>query len=373
MGPQQKLSCLPRACVQGASGHRLVLLIGACGQAAWEPGGPAVPLAGPGAQATLGPAVRPSQGRPSSHLPRASASRCGPGSSLCGCRFPALSWGPAAQPGVWPASAAAPACLSLSMAGLSCWSLAPGRAVGRRGEAGPPPVPQPSWTCSLAPINARAQRTPPPHAEVGLASGTLPGGRRSEPLLRLLLSLACEVRESPSAPAGPPADQAAGVEAGPGSRLGPGCLCRSSNRPWPPPAGRPSRSEQRGRTEARGGSFLRLCPRGQAKFLAWGHVPGVLVLLGAAGPAGVPALLVEQGPCLVVSRTRWGWRKRAICKRPHGPAPVSLGPLAPSWPCARHSRSAVTGLVPVSRASRHPAPGLVGHRPLGSPRALPPE
>lgn len=162
LGPQQKLSCLPRACVQGASGHRLVLLIGACGQAAWEPGGPAVPLAGPGAQATLGPAVRPSQGRPSSHLPRASASRCGPGSSLCGCRFPALSWGPAAQPGVWPASAAAPACLSLSMAGLSCWSLAPGRAVGRRGEAGPPPVPQPSWTCSLAPINARAQRTPRP-------------------------------------------------------------------------------------------------------------------------------------------------------------------------------------------------------------------
>lgn len=296
----------------------------------------------------------------------------------------------AGQLSLWmpvPCAQLGPRSAAWGVAGLSCgprlpvpvhgWPLllefSPGEGGRQAGRGWASPGPPALLDLLLGPYKCQSTEDPPPHAEVGLASGTLPGGRRSEPLLRLLLSLACEVRESPSAPAGPPADQAAGVEAGPGSRLGPGCLCRSSNRPWPPPAGRPSRSEQRGRTEARGGSFLRLCPRGQAKFLAWGHVPGVLVLLGAAGPAGVPALLVEQGPCLVVSRTRWGWRKTAICKRPHGPAPVSLGPLAPSWPCARHSRSAVTGLVPVSRASRHPAPGLVGHRPLGSPRALPPE
>lgn len=67
LGSQQKLSCLPRACVQGASGHRLAYQVGGCGQVAWEPEGPKVPTAGPGAQAMLGPTMCVSQLSP--HLP----------------------------------------------------------------------------------------------------------------------------------------------------------------------------------------------------------------------------------------------------------------------------------------------------------------
>ena len=101
LGPRQKSSCLPRAGVQGASGHRLASRVWGCAQAAWEPEGPEVPTAGPGAQASLGPAVCVS--RTSLHPPTTPAfpghpqSSCGPGGSLWMPAPSPLSWAPASR------------------------------------------------------------------------------------------------------------------------------------------------------------------------------------------------------------------------------------------------------------------------------------
>lgn len=91
--------CLPRACVQGASGHRLACQVGGCGQAAWEREGPEVPT-----QPVQGP-------RPCSAplcvfhnsplifltFPGHPRSSRGPDGSLGGCWLSPLKLGPRAQ------------------------------------------------------------------------------------------------------------------------------------------------------------------------------------------------------------------------------------------------------------------------------------
>lgn len=192
VGPRQKPSCLPRAGVQGASGHRLAGRVGGCDPAAREPERPEVPVAGPGAQASLGPAVCVSR---TSLRPRPPAfpahpqSSGGPGGSLWTLAPSPLSWAPAGRA---DQGAAALSRGPRSPVPVDGWchllGICPGEGSrqGRRGWASLSP--QTLLSLALAPCQCPS---------LGRWAGPcsfLGAGCRS-PVPCMLLSLACEVTE----------------------------------------------------------------------------------------------------------------------------------------------------------------------------------